>query len=151
MGFFDDVKARYQEVSANIAKEVGKFKNRKFMEAAVASSVLITYADGQARPEEKQGMLQFFRTSDAMKHFDAQEVKTLYETYCAKVADDFDFGKMDLMQVVGKLRGQEAESRALVRLCIIIGNKDGDFDQREKEVAREIARDLKLDPTEFGL
>ena len=39
----------------------------------------------------------------------------------------------------------------VVRLAIAIGGADGDFDATEQAQAAKIARELGLDPAEFGL
>lgn len=145
------LKQRYEETSATLTKEVAKFKNRKFMEGVVAGCAMVTYADGKALPAEKQKMVQFMRTSQAMQHFDLSEIQKLYNGYCEKLETDYTFGEAEMLQVINQVKGKDAEARTLVRVCCAIGAADGDFDTDEQKAVRKICRELNLDPADFDL
>ena len=50
MSFFDTLKEKAGEARAKLTTEIGKFKNREFMEACVAGCGLVAAADGHANP-----------------------------------------------------------------------------------------------------
>jgi tellurite resistance protein TerB len=52
---------------------------------------------------------------------------------------------------ISKVKADSGVARLIVRGCIIIGAADGDFDDSEKAVVREICRELGQDPSEFDL
>ncbi|MDQ2695799.1 MAG: tellurite resistance TerB family protein, partial [Pseudomonadota bacterium] len=122
-----------------------------FMEGVVAGCAIVTYADGKALPEEKQKMIQFMRSSQAMQHFDLGEIQKVYTDYCAKLETDFTFGEAEMLQIINRVKGKDAEARTLVRVCCAIGAADGSFDADEQKAVRKICRELALDPADFDL
>lgn len=136
---------------AKLAAEVTKFRNRSFMEAVVSGCALVAAADGSIDASEKQKMAGFIERSEELKHFDMREVIEVFR----KAADDFEFdhsiGKATALQRIGKVRGNQEQSRLLVRIICAIGAADGDFDGDERAMVAVIARELNLDPAEFDL
>lgn len=136
---------------AKMAAEVSKFKNKAFMEAVVAGCALVAAADGSIDSSEKQKMAGFMERSDELKHFDMRKVIEVFN----KTAGDFEFdhaiGKASALKTIGKIKGNEEQSRLLVRIVCAIGAADGDFDADEQAVVREIARELGLNPADFDL
>ena len=53
--------------------------------------------------------------------------------------------------MIGKLRSKPDAARLMVRVCMAIGSADGSFDDKEKQVVREICRDLGVPADDFGL
>ena len=145
------MKDKGNEVRARLTAEVSKFKNRAFMEATVASCALVASADGTISSEEKQKMAGFMRNSDELKHFAMPEVISFFE----KVVGNFDFdvaiGKAEALKVIGRLRGNAEQARVMVRVACAIGASDGNFDQKERAVVRDICVELGLNPADFDL
>ena len=151
MSFFDTLKQKVGEARAKLATEVGKFKNRDFMEACVAGCALVAAADGSIDASEKQKMMKFIQQSDELKVFETKDVITFFN----KIAENFEFdneiGKAEALKVIGKLRSKPDAARLMVRVCCAIGSADGDFDDQEKQMVREICRDLGVPAEDFGL
>ncbi|QTR47017.1 tellurite resistance TerB family protein [Thiothrix litoralis] len=151
MSFFDTLKEKAGEARAKLTTEIGKFKNREFMEACVAGCALVAAADGSIDSSEKQKMMKFIQQSDELKVFDTKDVITFF----SKIADNFEFdneiGKAEALKVIGKLRSKPDAARLMVRVCCAIGSADGDFDDKEKQMVREMCRDLNIPADDFGL
>lgn len=145
------MKDKGNEVRARLTAEVSKFKNRAFMEATVASCALVAAADGTISSEEKQKMAGFIRNSDELKNFTMPDVITFFE----KVVGNFDFdaaiGKAEALKVIGRLRSNPEQARVMVRVACAIGASDGNFDQKERAVVREICVELGLNPADFDV
>jgi tellurite resistance protein TerB len=145
------IKDKGNEVRARLTAEVSKFKNRAFMEATVASCALVAAADGTISSEEKQKMAGFIRNSDELKHFAMPDVIAFFE----KVVGNFDFdaaiGKAEALKVIGRLRSNPEQARVMVRVACAIGASDGNFDQKERAVVREIFVELGLSPADFDV
>ncbi|GGS03639.1 tellurite resistance TerB family protein [Deinococcus sedimenti] len=150
MGFLNKLKQLAQDGSAAAQQNIARFQNAAFADATMAACALISAADGSVSPEERRKTAGFIMSSDKLKAFDTNKLRTRYDEYCGKLDTDFDFGKIELMQVVGKIKKPE-EARAVIQLAVLIGNADGNFDQHEQKVVRELVFALKLDPNEFGL
>lgn len=49
------------------------------------------------------------------------------------------------------MKSNAEAGRLLIRMMIAIASSDGDFDSQEQVVAARIAKELALNPAEFGL
>jgi tellurite resistance protein TerB len=137
--------------TTNLQNEVKRFQSRNFMEATVAGCALVAAADGVIKPEEKQKMAGFIQRNDALKVFDMSKVIQAFEKYAQGLEFDIQIGKGEALKAISKIKKNSDEARLLVRVCCAIGAADGEFDADEKNVVREICRELNLDPNEFGL
>lgn len=142
---------RVSEVSTSLKNEVNKVRNKTFLEAVVAGCVLVAYADGVVKPEEKQKMMGFLRTSETLSVFNVDEVIATFEKYSQHFEFDPAIGEANALQTVGKLKSKENEARLMVRVCCAIGAADGVFDESEKNAVRKICNELGLNPKDFDL
>jgi len=147
----DWLKNRFNEVSSNLKTEVTRIRNKTFLEAVVGGCVLVAYADGVVRPEEKQKMMGFLQNSEVLSVFDTVEVIKLFEKFAKQFEFDTGIGEANALQAVGKLKDKESEARLMVRVCCAIGAADGDFDDSEKATVRKICNELGLSPKDFDL
>lgn len=135
----------------NLQDEVVKFKNKEFMEAVVAGCALVAAADGYIDPSEKRKMQGFISRSPELKVFDDEVVMKKFNT----ITDNFEFSpaiaKRQALNTIAEIKKNTEGAKLLVTVCCAIGAADGDFDDTEKEVVREICRELNLNPAEFQL
>lgn len=145
------LKENIAKARTNLAAEVSKFKNKEFMEAVVSGCALVAAADGSVDAAEKQKMAGFIERSEELKNFDIRQVIEVFN----KSVGDFEFdqaiGKANALKMIGKIRGKDDQARVLVRVVCAIGAADGDFDDDEKAIVREIIQELSLNPSEFDL
>ena len=128
-----------------------RFKNRDLMEGVVAGCAMVGYANGSVSAAEKQKMMGFLQSSDAMKVYDITQVLDTFGRFSRQFEFDTDIGQAEALKVIGKLRNKPDEARLLVRVCCAIGSSDGDFEDSERQAARSICRELGLDPADFYL
>jgi len=135
----------------SLQQQVGRIRNKDFSEAVTATCALIAAADGNISAEERQKTAGFIASNPALSHFDVVQLQERFSYYCTKLSGDFDFGKIEALQVIGKLKRKEELARTLIQLGIVIGAADGDFDDDEKKVVREICHAVGVDPVQFDL
>lgn len=145
--FLGQLKAKASELKT----EALKFKNKDFLQAAMAGSALIALADGSITSEEKQKMVRFIESHDALSVFSTGDVIKAFQDFVAQLEFDRDIGEAKAYAALGKMKGNAQAGRLLVRMIIAIASADGNFDASEKRVAVKIARELALDPAEFEL
>lgn len=150
MSFFDNLKKMAQDGQKLAQTGYDRFNNGAFADATMAACALISGADGHIDPQERSRTAQFISSSDKLKSFDVASLRGKYDGYCDVIMRDFAFGKIELMQVIGKVKKPE-EARAVVQLAAEIANSDGNFDAKEQAVMREIIHALGLSAAEFGL
>ncbi|MBF0209761.1 MAG: tellurite resistance TerB family protein [Desulfamplus sp.] len=151
MGFLSKLKEGAMELQSQLVTQVKQFKNKNFADATMAVCALVSAADGTIDATERKKTAAFISSNDMLSVFDVSQLQQTFNTYCDKLVKDFDFGKIDLLQVVSKLKKTPPQARAAVQVAILIAGADGNFDADEKNVIREICRSLDLDPTEFDL
>lgn len=135
----------------DLTEEVKRFKNKNFMDAVVAGCAMVAFADGVIKSEEKAKMAGFIQRNEALNIFDMSKVIEGFEKYVKGFEFDALIGKGEALKAIGKIKKSSDEAKLLVRVCCAIGAADGDFDQDEQNVVKEICRELGLDATEFGI
>ncbi len=151
MGFLSKLKESAMELQSQLVTQVKQYKNQNFADATMAVCALVAAADGTIDSTERKKTAAFISSNDTLAVFDVSQLQQTFNTYCDKLVRDFDFGKVDLLQVVSKLKKTPPQARAAVQVAVIIAGADGDFDNDEKNIIREICRSLELDPKEFDL
>ncbi|MEI6745045.1 MAG: tellurite resistance TerB family protein [Methylococcaceae bacterium] len=145
--FLNDVKTKANELKTQALK----FKNKEFLEAAMAGSALIAMADGKISSEEKQKMIKFIENHDALSIFTTSDVIKAFQDFVGQIEFDNDIGEAKAFLALGKMKSNAEAGRLLIRMMIAIASSDGDFDLQEQAVAAKIAKELALNPAEFGL
>ena len=151
MGFFDQLKSRTQEMSGQLKTRAGQFKSKEFANASMAMCALIAAADGSIDPEERRKTEGFIRSNEALKVFETQELVDKFNWYAGKLEKDFEFGKVEAIATVGKLKSKPGAARTVIEVGIIIGGADGNFDDYEKKAVREACNAVGIPPAEFDL
>jgi len=136
---------------ARMAEEVGRYKNRDFMEAVVAACAVVAAADGEVTASEKQKMVGYMQNSDELKVFKMEDVIASFNATVAKFDFDASIGRAEAMKKIAKIKGKDGADRLLIRVCCVIGAADGDFDASEKDAVKMMCNELGLAPSEFDL
>jgi tellurite resistance protein TerB len=137
--------------AGELKTEAMKYKNKDFLNAAMAGSALVSMADGSVSPEEKQKMIKFIESNDALSVFTTSDVIKAFQEYVNQLEFDKDIGEAKAYQALGKMKSNVDASRLLVRMIIAVASSDGNFDANEKAVASKIAKELGINPSEFEL
>lgn len=151
MSFALNVRNWFQQTGTTLLEAVKKYKNKNFMEAVVAGCALVAAADGQIRAEEKQKMAGYIGRSDELKVFNMNEVIDSFNKFVSNFEFDYTVGKMEALKVIGQFKNNPEVARVIVGVCCAVGAADGHFDEKEKQVVREICQTLHLDPATFQL
>ena len=148
---FDNFLNQLKTKANELKTEALKFKNKDFLNAAMAGSALVAMADGSISPEEKQKMIKFIESNDALSIFTTSDVIKAFQDFVGQLEFDKDIGEAKAYQAIGKMKSNTEASRLLIRMIISIASSDGLFDNDEKKVAVKIAKELAIDPSEFEL
>ena len=148
---FDSFLSKLKTKASELKTEALKYKNKDFLNAAMAGSALISMADGSVSAEEKQKMVKFIESNDALSVFTTTDVIKAFQDYVSQLEFDKDIGEAKAYQALGKMKSNVEASRLLVRMIIAVASSDGNFDANEQRVASTIARELGLTPAEFEL
>ena len=112
---------------------------------------LISAADGTVEPSERQKTAALIVSNDVLSIFPPDELRQTYSRYCDKLERDFDFGQVDAMAAIGKLKSKPEQARAVISIGLIIGGADGDFDAHERRVVTQAWFAVGIAPADFDL
>ena len=148
---FENFLSQLKTKANELKTEALKFKNRDFLNAAMAGSALIAMADGSISSTEKQKMIKFIESNDALSIFTTSDVIKAFQDFVSQLEFDKEIGEAKAYQAIGKMKSNTDASRLLVRMIIAIASSDGNFDNHEKNIAAKIAKELGINPSEFEL
>ncbi|CDG89500.1 tellurite resistance TerB family protein [Xenorhabdus bovienii] len=151
MSFLNKIKTAFSAGREELTNQVGRFKNRKFMEGTVAVCAHIAMASNGVSSEEKQKMVGFIKNSPELKVFDTTEIIEFFNKLVSSYEFDADIGKGEAMKFIMVLKPQPEAAQLALRVGIAVAKSDGDFDNDEKTAAREICTTLGFTPADFEL
>lgn len=141
----------FQQARQALALELEKFRNRQFLEATMAASALVAFADGDVNFTELSTIDQALETIHELNIYDPHDAVDLYRDYIDGLRDDPAETRTKILEEVGKIAGDAHAARLLVRVCVAIGKSDDDFSDSEKAIVGELCDALSLDRGEVGL
>ncbi|MFJ9030134.1 tellurite resistance TerB family protein [Streptomyces sp. NPDC102274] len=151
MALWDRIKDSAASMQTQLNAKKNDLKSGAFRDASMAMCALVAAADGSIDPSERQRVASLIMTNDVLQNFPANDLQTRFNDYCQKLTLDFDFGKVGVLQTIGKVAKKPTEARAVIQIGIVIGGADGDFDESERAVVREACFAVGIAPSEFDL
>ncbi|MDV5593709.1 tellurite resistance TerB family protein, partial [Leclercia adecarboxylata] len=118
MSFFDKVKGALNSGRDELTRQVGRFKNKKFMQGTVAVCARIAAASDGVSSEEKQKMMGFLRASEELKIFDTNEVIEFFNKLVSSFDFDVEIGKGETMKYILALKDQPEAAQLALRVGI---------------------------------
>lgn len=151
MALWDRLKESASTMQSQLNEKKNDLKSGAFRDASMAMCALVAAADGSIEAAERQRVASLIGTNEVLQNFPADDLQQRFNDYCQKLTADFDFGKVSIMQTIGKVAKKPTEARAVIQIGIVIGGADGDFDKDERAVVREACFALQIAPDEFDL
>lgn len=151
MGFLDNLKSNSQQMADQLKTKTSQLKSKDFAKASMAMCALIAAADGSIDAAEKQKTTALITSNDTLSIFDASDLREQFQFFASKLEADYDFGKVEAIQAIGKLKKKPEQARAVIQVGIIIGGADGSFDADEQRAVREACNAVGIAPSEFEL
>ncbi|MFE6775519.1 tellurite resistance TerB family protein [Streptomyces sp. NPDC057702] len=151
MALWDKLKESASSMQTQLTAKKNELKSGAFRDASMAMCALVAAADGSVDASERQRVASLIATNDVLQNFPADDLQRRFNEYLDKLAADFEFGKVSVIQDIGKVKKKPVEARAVIQIGIVIGGADGDFDLTEQAVVREVCYALDIAPNEFDL
>ncbi|UGY92667.1 tellurite resistance TerB family protein [Streptomyces gobiensis] len=151
MALWDRIKESASTMQTQLNAKKNDLKSGGFRDASMAMCALVAAADGSIDAAERQRVASLIANNEVLQNFPADDLQRLFNDYCQKLTTDFDFGKVSLMQTIGKVQKKPTEARAVIQIGIVIGGADGNFDQSERAIVREACFALGIEPREFDV
>lgn len=139
----------FNDFYASASTRIAQFNNSTFKDAAMATCALIAAADGSISAEEKKKVAGLIGNNELLKVFNATELRDSFLRFADMAVDDF--ARLDLLNAVRKLKGNEAQADTALKIALIIANADGTFSEAEKKVVAELCGVLGVPSAPYGL
>lgn len=144
--------AKLKQMATGLVADAQKYMKGDVFDALMATVVMVGWADGDFDGSEKVKALQIVQNHPMMAGRTADEVKKAFDKYDGVFTLDVGMGKDEAMKAIDKIASVEDEAKTFViRAGIMIGAADGDFDDNEKRVVREICQRIGQRPANFEL
>jgi tellurite resistance protein TerB len=151
MPLWNQLRNQTQSMQQTLVAKKKDFQSGAFRDATMAMCALIAAADGSIDAEERRKVASLISQNEVLQNFPADQLQQLFNDYADKLARDFDFGKVSVLQEIAKVKKKQDEARAVIQIGIIIGGADGTFDEAEKKMVRDACHAVNLPPAEFDL
>lgn len=125
-----------------------KVDNRDLMEAIVAGAVLVAYADGDCSAEELTTLQGIIENNDNLKHF-GSEIGTTIDKYSGMYESGKRLAKVKLMKELADVQADEEQKIEAFIIAIEIADADGDIDDAELAILKEIGKQYGLNPDNY--
>ena len=151
MPLWNQLRNQTQSMQQTLNAKKNDFKSGAFRDATMAMCALIAAADGSIDAAEQAKTSTLIRSNTVLSVFPPEELQQKFDWYCSKLAGDFEFGKVEAIATIGKLRSKPEQARAVIQIGIIIGGADGDFDAKERSAVRDACNAVGISPADFDL
>ncbi|WP_436771717.1 tellurite resistance TerB family protein [Yinghuangia sp. YIM S09857] len=151
MALWDKFKQSAQNMQTQLVAKKNDLKSGAFRDASMAMCALVAAADGSVDQAETAKVAQLIASNEVLRNFDKDDLHRRFYAHANELQSDFQLGKVQVMQVIGKAKKKPDEARAVIQIGIVIGGADGDFDAQERAVVREACFALGIAPAEFDL
>lgn len=151
MPIWNQLRQSAQGMQEQLIAKKNDLKSGAFRDASMAMCALVAAADGSIDAEERRRVANLITTNDVLANFPAEDLRAKFDGYADKLSADFDFGKVAVLQEIGKVKKKPIAARAVLQIALIIGGADGNFDDHEKKVVREACFAVDINPAEFDL
>ncbi len=120
-----------------------RIKNRKFLEASMATAALVATADGIVTFSERIAVDQVLQNVDALKLFDPHEAVNRFNHFVEAIDADPDAGHEEALEAI-KSCGDSESATLMVKIGCAISRADGNFSNAEKIQVQAIAESLGI-------
>ena len=137
----------FSDFSETAKTKLSQWNNATFKDGCMATCALIAAADGHVDASERSKVAKLIAQNELLQPFGGEELRKTFEAFCDKAGDEF--ARLDLLNVVRKLKPNEGQADTAIKIALIIANADGDFDDKEKVVVKELCGVLGLPAAEY--
>lgn len=134
----------FKKKAKAVARDVSKFEKRDLMEATVGIAILVMYADGDASDVERQKTQKLLENTPALANY-GPEVQATYARFDSLLRDvGMMAGRVQIMREIKDCQGDQREMEDVLVTGLTVALADGEMDEKEEKVLKEVA-------TTFGL
>lgn len=130
--------------------EMKKVENRDLMEAIIAGSLMVAFADGDCDDSELQNLEKLISANENLKHFGG-EINATIGRFMTMFEAGPRMGKMKAMRELDDIKASSDEIEEAFVMMVEIAEADGEISSEELAVLKEVGSKLGVRLSDFGL
>lgn len=150
MRFLDKVVGAAKDTIKAAEGAINKLMDASLIEATGAALARVTWANGEVKQEEEDAVVETIQNNDKIKDY-APEIVMSFEKHLNALNTTGMLGRVQANQAIQKIKGKKDAAMLLMATCCDIGAADGDFDDDEKKVVKEMCGLVGVNAADFGL
>lgn len=123
---------------------LARFRNRQFLDAAMAAAALVATADGEVTFSERSALDDILEYVTDLQVYDPHVAVEIYQEYADAIINDPETGRRNAIRSVSRLSGNDEASALVIRLAVAISRADGDFTPPEHRAISDLCGVLEL-------
>lgn len=136
---------------ANQVKDsVQKSINRDQLEATIAGSILLAFADGELEDSELTVLQATIENNEKLAHF-GSEIGITIDRFVNIMKAGATLGRVKVMKEIRDCKADEEAKVEIFATLIDIAQADGEIEPEELEVLKHIGRELGVSLGMFGI
>jgi tellurite resistance protein TerB len=147
---FGMLKKTFGKGGSAAKEELKKIENRDLMQAICGASLLIAAADGDIEASETAKLEAVIRALPALAHFGA-EISQTVQRFTDQLNAGLALGKLQIMREIRDCKHSQQEAEDIFVVALTVAQSDGEIEEAEQKVLVQIARELGVNPRDYGL
>jgi tellurite resistance protein TerB len=131
--------------------ELQRFRNRRFLDAAMAAAAYLALADEKVKFSERLALDYVLETMNELKIFDVHKAVDLFRNYAEAIQHDRQAGRDRVFRAVGKFACDQDGATLLLKACLFIAKADGVLSEAEGAVLEELCRLLRVNSSDLEM
>ena len=132
-------------------KSAKAVQNQNVLEAIVAGSLIVAAADSEIEKKEADKLEKLLVNNDSLSAFKPAEIRKLVDRYSGILEADFRVGKLKLLKEIGDISDNADQSEEVFVNALAIAESDGEIEEKELAVLKEIGRALGINLANYDL
>jgi|GEM_PF-5309020 Tellurite resistance protein len=129
----------FRKKAKAVARDISKFEKKDLMEATVGICVLVMYADGTAEDTERAKIQKILDNTPALANF-GSEVASCFGRFDALCRDaGMIMARSQIMREIKDCQGDSREMEDVLVTGLTVALADGEMDEKEEKVLKEVA------------
>ena len=135
----------------SLSRRSARHEDRRFLDATMAASALVAFADGDVSFSEWIRLDQILEQLKQQRVFDVREAVNRFNDVVEKLQRKPEDGRNRALETIARFAGDADAARQMIRIACALSLADGDFSEREQQQVAELCSKLRVRPEECGI
>lgn len=140
----------FETARETLRRGISRFRNRQFLDAAMAAAALVAMADGEVSFSELSALDDLLETVKDLQIYDPHVAVDIYRDFADALSEDHDAGRRDVLRTVARVAENPEAAALVIRVAVAISRADGEFTPVEEKTIGELCGVLGVPLPEHG-